>query len=190
MSTAGGVETEIKLTAPAVVAARELLESNGFVESAPRLFEANSVFDTPDLALRNRRNLLRLRQVGDRCVLTWKGPEIPGVHKSRPESEVEVSSCQSMEQIIHGLGYQLVFRYEKYRTEFQMAGGDGTATLDETPVGVYFELEGQAEWIDQIAERLGYRSADYITLSYWDLYLEFCKQNLIQPKHMVFESGG
>lgn len=186
MSTTGGIETEIKLRAPDPVTARQLLESHGFAESEPRIFEANNVYDTPDLALRSRGHLLRLRQAGRRSVLTWKGPESREIHKSRPESEVEVSSFESMERIVSGLGYKLVFRYEKFRTEFHESDGPGTATLDETPIGVFFELEGPPEWIDMTAARLGFSRSDYITASYGALYLEFCKEHLIEPGNMQF----
>jgi adenylate cyclase, class 2 len=188
MSTTGGVETEIKLRAPGPVVARQLLEAHGFAESEPRIFEANNVYDTPDLALRSRGHLLRLRQAGRRNILTWKGPEVPGVHKSRPESEVDISSFESMERIVTGLGYQLVFRYEKFRTEFHEVDGSGTATLDETPIGVFFELEGPPEWIDTVAARLGFDRADYVTASYGALYLEYCKKHLIEPSNMRFDS--
>jgi adenylate cyclase len=46
-----------------------------------------------------------------------------------------------------------VFRYEKFRTEWEME--DGHLVLDETPIGVWAELEGQPLWIDATLEKLG-----------------------------------
>ncbi len=188
MSTQGGVETEIKLRAHADPAeARTLLTSHGFTESEPRIFEGNDVYDTPARDLRARGELIRLRQAGTRNVLTWKGKSVPGVHKCRPESEVLVNDFDRMRDILVALGYQLTFRYEKYRTEFRDEAGHGTATLDETPIGVFFELEGPPDWIDSTAARMGYTPADYVTASYGALYLEHCRENLIEPTHMLFE---
>ena len=59
-----------------------------------------------------------------------------------------------------------MFRYEKYRTEFRQPRRAGVAMLDETPVGVYLELEGTPHWIDRTARRLGFQESDYITASY------------------------
>ncbi len=42
--------------------------------------------------------------------------------------------------------------------------------LDETPVGVFLELEGPPEWIDRTAGTLGFSEGDYITLSYLELH--------------------
>ena len=47
-----------------------------------------------------------------------------------------------MTEIAERLGYRRVFRYEKYRTEFHQPRRAGVAMLDETPVGVFLELEG------------------------------------------------
>jgi adenylate cyclase class 2 len=60
------------------------------------------------------------------------------------------------------------------------------ATLDETPIGVYMELEGSPRWIDRAARRLGFSERDYITASYGRLYLEWCAAQKIEPGHMVF----
>ena len=53
----------------------------------PRLFEANTVFDDADGGLRARGCLLRLREVGDRAIVTFKGQAERSRHKSREELE-------------------------------------------------------------------------------------------------------
>jgi adenylate cyclase class 2 len=179
-------EVEIKLAVSGPAAARRLLAGAGFRVSSSRVFEANDVWDTPDQSLRQRRNLLRLRQAGKRHFLTYKGTPVEGPHKRREELEVELSSSQTLALILERLGYSLQFRYEKHRTEFQIPGQKGTATLDETPIGTFLELEGQARWIDRTAKLLGFRTEDYITKSYGTLYFEYCREHNLQPSNMVF----
>jgi adenylate cyclase class 2 len=179
-------EVEIKLAVSGPAAARRILAGAGFRVSSSRVFEANDVWDTPDHALRNRRNLLRLRQAGKRQVLTFKGTPVSGPHKRREELEVDVSSSRTLALILERLGFTLQFRYEKHRTEFQVPGQKGTATLDETPIGTFLELEGQARWIDRTAKLLGFRPEDYITRSYGTLYFEYCREHDIEPANMVF----
>ena len=154
----------------------------------PRLFEANVIYDTQTRSIQQKGELLRLRTAGARNVLTWKGASVPGRHKSRPETEVEFSSFEPMDQILRRLGYEPVFRYEKYRTEFAGTPPSGVVTLDKTPIGCYLELEGEAAWIDASARQLGFSEADYITGSYGALYRSWCERSGKTPGWMVFQA--
>jgi adenylate cyclase class 2 len=179
-------ETEIKLAVPDLRAARKLLRSAGFVVSRRRVLENNVVFDTPGLALRKSSTLLRIRQAGREVTVTYKGKPVPGKHKSREELELSVADAFTMAAVFERLGYSPMFRYEKYRTEYRLERGAGMATLDETPVGTYLELEGSPTWIDRMAQRMGFSEQDYITASYARLYLEWCKKRGETPGNMVF----
>jgi adenylate cyclase, class 2 len=169
----GDRENEIKLAIGSVAAARRLLRSAGFRVARPRVFESNLVFDTPDHGILHSGALVRLRRVGKRGVLTYKGPsDAEGPHKSRQEVESEVEKPDAVGFVLERLGYQPVFRYDKFRTEFKRPHESGTATLDETPMGVYMELEGSPQWVDRNARRLGFTPADYIKSSYGRLWAE------------------
>jgi adenylate cyclase class 2 len=186
--TGSGMETEIKLAVSDTAAVLRTVRAAGFSEASPRVFEANVLYDTQTGELRARGELLRLRAAGTRNVMTWKGKLVPGPHKSRPELEVEFADFSSMDTILQRLGYGPVFRYEKYRTEFRLANSGGVLTLDETPIGTWIELEGEADWIDSTARSLGFRHAEYITASYGTLYREHCEREGIKPAWMVFPS--
>ena len=183
----GSQEIEIKLALADAAAGRKLLRGGGFRVSRARVFEANTVFDTDDLTLRNTGRLLRIREAGRIVTLTYKGVALPGRHKQREEVESEIPDAAAMALIFERLGYKPVFRYEKYRTEFRERGaGGGTAMLDETPIGVFLELEGAPRWIDRTARRLGFAEAAYVTASYGRLYFEWCQASGETPGHMVF----
>ncbi|MBA3976184.1 MAG: adenylate cyclase [Candidatus Solibacter sp.] len=183
-----GKETEIKLRCGPAREARTMLLGCGFRERTPRTFERNEVFDTDALALRGERKLLRLREYGEERILTYKGPPEAGPHKVREEIETRVEDAAAMRAILVRLGYEVVFRYEKYRAEYERDGG--MAVVDETPVGNFIELEGEPEWIDRCAAAMGFTAADYITLSYASLYLEWCARQGVEPGHMEFASSG
>jgi adenylate cyclase, class 2 len=185
----GARETEIKLAVPDVRTARGLLRSAGFRVSKRRVFETNTVFDTPELSLRRAATLLRVRQAGGAATLTYKGPPDIGRHKSREELELDISDVRAMSAIIERLGLGPVFRYEKYRTEYRQPGHLGIATLDETPVGVYLELEGTPTWIDRAARKLGFADEDYITSSYARLWLDWCEWRGVKPTDMLFKES-
>jgi adenylate cyclase, class 2 len=180
------VETEIKLAVSGAAKGRALLRQHGFRVSTPRVFERNLVLDDNRTSLRKRGMLLRVREAGRTVTCTFKGPEIPGRLKRREETEFEVSDLGTCLAVFEALGYREAFRYEKYRTEFSRDGEHGIATLDETPIGVYLELEGPARWIDRTAKALGFTRDAYITTSYGRLYLAWCKASGIQPGGMTF----
>jgi adenylate cyclase, class 2 len=181
-------ETEVKIRLSGKAATLEHIGAAGFRESAPRIFEANTLYDTLDGQLRKKEMLLRLRQAGDKSVITWKGPGASGPHKSRPEVETPIGSTESMSQIFHQLGFEPVFRYEKYRTEYMRPGAAGVITVDETPIGEFLELEGPADWIDETADLLGFSRQQYVLDSYGKLYVADCERRGVQPTHMVFAS--
>jgi len=178
-------ETEIKLRVQAR-AARRLLARHGFRITRRRVFESNTVYDTPGLDLRRQGLLLRLRRAGRRVTLTFKGPASNSRHKSREELEAEVSNFELLDRIIKRIGFEAVFRYEKFRTEYSPAEGTGTVMLDVTPIGDFLELEGEPEWIDRTARLLGFDPSAYITDSYAALYMAHQRAVGGPVKGMVF----
>jgi adenylate cyclase class 2 len=182
----GSLETEIKLAVPDAAAARRLLRTSGFRVARRRAFESNAVFDTPERRFGRGGALLRVRESGRAAKLTYKGPAKPSKHKSREEREVEAGDAPTLRLILERLGFVRVFRYEKYRAEYRREETGGVVTLDETPIGVYLELEGTSGWIDRTARRLGFTEEDYITASYGRLYLEWCAERGRAPRDMLF----
>src|SRR2546430_17347231 len=110
-------EIEIKLAVPDVQSARRLLRRAGFCVTHPRVFEANTVFDTPNLTLRKSSRLLRVRKAGAVATLTYKGKPAGGRHKSREELELRIPDAGKTGAIVERLGFRPIFRYEKYRTD-------------------------------------------------------------------------
>ncbi len=184
--TGSGPEIEVKLRLEDFDSIRRRLRRAGFRVTRRRTFESNLVFDTPELALRRAGQLLRLREAGRQRTLTYKGPSEPGRHKRREEIDVAVQDGPALRSLLERLGYQVVFRYEKYRTEYHRPGEEGVVTIDETPIGNFLEIEGTPEWIDRTAGELGFGPRDYITASYGRLFLEYAARQPVPPQHMVF----
>lgn len=189
MSAGANLEIEIKLRVRSGAAARRLLKGAGFAVVKRRVFETNVLFDNPARDLLAGRCLLRVRRAGGRSILTYKGAPAEGRHKSREELETPVARPETLELILDRLGFEPVFRYEKFRTEYRQGDHAGLATLDETPIGLFLELEGAPDWIDSVASALGFAERDYILASYAILYREHCRERGVTLGNMVFSAG-
>jgi adenylate cyclase, class 2 len=196
-------EIEVKLRITNLPDMLKRLESIG-AESHGRVLERNSLFDTPDSDFRRAGRLIRVRietpapahqQAAGRrnAVLTAKAPPSSthrrgstnrsSRYKERAESELALHHPDSFVRKLHALGLHPSFRYEKFRTSFRLR--DLHLDLDETPVGVILELEGQPKAIDRAAKALGFSPADYIRSTYWDLYAADCRRRGVTPKNML-----
>jgi adenylate cyclase, class 2 len=182
------VETEIKFRVKNLDELAERLEQSGFHLDTPRTFESNVLYDTPDRQMRARTEILRIRNYGDKCTLTHKRlpDEGPGEdrHKHRIETETEVSDGDALASVFLSLGLIAAFRYEKWRSEW--SDGTGHCVVDETPIGNFAELEGEPEWIDRVAGRLGIPHAEYLTLSYGRLFEQWREQHHSTAEHLTF----
>ena len=166
------METEVKIRVADRHAFEQKLPALGFKRVTARTMERNTLYDMPDRRLRNSRQILRIRQYGGKWVLTHKS--VPndlteeGPHKNRVETETVIEDGPVLGKIFESLGFAPVFVYEKWRTEW--ADKRGHCVLDETPLGIYAELEGPDEWIDAIAHQLGFSQSQFITLSYGRIF--------------------
>jgi adenylate cyclase class 2 len=188
-------ETEIKLEVRDRRALKRRLAGAGFRVIQPRHFESNALYDFQDLRLWKAHCLLRLRQEGERWLVTFKGTPLESRdYKIRREIESVVKDGPAFREILEALGLHEAFRYEKYRTVYSPPAGPQRGVLrlflfDETPIGDYLELEGPKRWIDKVASGLGFRRQEYITASYSSLYRQKCQERGEKPANMVFQKS-
>lgn len=159
------VETEVKLAVADPKHIREKLLAAGAVPERERLFEENVLYDTAGGDLKAAGAALRLRTVGKKSRVTFKGPtQKARSFKVREEYETGVHDGGQMRKILKSLGFRPVIRYAKHRTAFRK--GRLKICLDETAAGVFLELEGRRHEIVRFARVLGYSRKDFITLDY------------------------
>jgi adenylate cyclase class 2 len=182
-------EVEVKFRVADPEALTRRLRDAGFHLETERTFERNILYDTPDRRLRAQTAILRVRRYGERWVVTYKclpqnhDPGAP--HKHRDETETQVQDGEAIGHIFTELGFQPSFIYEKWRTEF--ADSTGHCVLDETPIGVYAELEGPPAWIDATGSRLGIEAGEFLTLSYGRLFEKWREETGSSARDLTFD---
>jgi adenylate cyclase class 2 len=187
------VEIELKFPVDDGAALEVRLLAIGFRLITPSTFESNTLYDTPERSLRERGELLRIREYGGVWLLTHKqhpptdGNDDGDAHyKRRIETETTLSDGAALATIFAQLGLQPVFRYEKWRSEW--ADASGHLVIDKTPIGMYAELEGEPAWIDASLEKLGVDPATCTTASYGKLFLQWCERTGSTVEHLTFSA--
>jgi len=179
-------EVEIKFRVENLRTLSRKLHEAGFRLETPRTHEMNTLYDLPGQALRQRMELLRLREFGAKWKLTHKSGGKVSRHSSRTELETGVSDGRKMHAILRALGYSPSFRYEKFRAEW--TDGKGQVVVDHTPIGDFCEIEGNPRWIDATAKKLGVRPEQYITKNYAALFYDWKQQRKSKATEMTFNA--
>lgn len=153
----------------------------------PRTYERNLRFDTPEGALTQSAQVLRLREdTANR--LTYKGPgEIRDGVSARTEIEFTVGDFENARKLLEALGYQVSMIYEKYRTVYDFNGV--LVTLDELPFGYFAEIEGpDGESIQAVCHQLGL-IWELRTLQSYALLFQIVKKNLeLDCRDLTFDN--
>jgi adenylate cyclase class 2 len=185
MSTATTLEREVKLSFDSVESAREAVVAAGATPLHGRRLQEDALLDSDDNTLRDRGCALRVRMENGKSRITFKGPIQESAMKLRDEWETLVGDGVLLLRILEELGFRVWFRYEKYREEFSHE--DVIVAIDETPVGVFVEIEGSERGISAMAAAMGRAPDDYILDSYRGLFLQYRQARGLTGSDMVFE---
>ena len=179
------LEQEMKIPVPSLAPVRRRLVERGATLVHPLALEDNWVLDDQARGLSATGRLLRLRRFGGRAMLTLKGEaRFSGGVKSRVELETEVSNAEQGLGILAGLGFAPVRRYQKRRESFSL--DRVIVALDETPMGAFVELEGQAEQLPAAAVALDLDPHAAAVGTYLDLWNAYRTTHPGAPEDMLF----
>lgn len=179
------LEVEVKYRSPDREKLKQTIASWGAKLQEKRT-EADHYFNAPDRDFKATDEAFRLRRIGERNVLTYKGPKQDAATKTRPEIEVPLAdgdeSATDMVKMLVSLGYRpvAIVRKEREVWEFMHEGFHVEVCLDDVEqVGAFVELEIQAEQADferakaivlEAAKKLGL--TDLVRRSYLSMLLE------------------
>jgi adenylate cyclase, class 2 len=180
------LEREVKLRFDTADEARAAVVAAGATPLRCRRLQEDALLDTEDESLRRHGSVLRVRVESGKSTITFKGPIQPSMITLREELETIVGDGETLLDIFGRLGFHVWFRYQKYREEF--AVDDVIVAVDETPVGVFVEIEGGDRGIHGVAGALGRGPGDYMLDSYRRIYVTECASRGVRPSHMLFDA--
>ena len=169
------IEIKVALTPSELEDLRSRLEKLESRLLSPATEEINRLFDFSDRRLQRSRSVLRLRTYGNRSLLTYKGPSQPDpLFKRRAEFETQVADSAALLKILDLLGLQQTFEYRKRREIHRVRVDERWLELaiDQTPLGLFAELEGDPEILAEAAGLLNWSPRKFIRKSYVQLYAE------------------
>lgn len=181
------LEREVKLRFAGADEARAAVLATGATPFRARRLQEDCLLDTADEMLHRRRCVLRVRMESGKSRLTFKGPVQSSLMKLRDELETTAGDGQTLLELLGELGFTVWFRYQKYREEFVLE--DVVIAVDETPAGVFVEIEGGDRGITEMAEALGRAPSDYLLDSYRRLWMDVCRTRGEPVTDMLFEDS-
>jgi adenylate cyclase class 2 len=151
------VEQKHRVEDVAVLVAK--LEQRG-VTVGPPVTQVDQYFAHPSRDFAKTDEALRIRTVGDKSFITYKGPKLDLTTKTRRELELPLADTDSdgsrFGELLHALGFRTVATVRKQRRTFHVlqAGTEVEGALDEVEgVGTFVELELQADDVQLDAAR-------------------------------------
>jgi len=153
--------------------------------------ERNVLFDDAAGTLKARGSALRLRRTEKGALLTYKGKaEFAEGVKTRLELESGVDAPERIVALLAELGFQPQFTYEKRRTTWRFADPERpVVVVDETPLGLFAELEGTDDAVRTLATELGVPVSAFLPESYGALWMKARETDPSLPPDMVFVPG-
>jgi adenylate cyclase class 2 len=145
------IEKKYRLTPAQRERLVQALRASGAADEGEE-FEENTTYAGSGLALSNQ--VLRLRRVGGRGVLTYKQRHSSdGPIKRQREEETRIEDPDAMAAILEALGFKPALVYEKRRATWRLKGTE--VVVDELPFGLFAEIEGDESAITEVERELG-----------------------------------
>ncbi|ADY01976.1 adenylyl cyclase CyaB [Vulcanisaeta moutnovskia 768-28] len=181
-------EVEVKYRVPGHDVIKEKLKALNakFLEHTE---ETDIYFNSPIRDFAKTDEALRVRIYGDgTVVLTYKGPRIGGIGKTREELSVTVNDLESLLEILRRLDFKEVARvikrrdiynYENFTIYIDIVEGLGNFVEVETMVNDRELINKATEEVLQLGDKLGLRRDWIERKTYLELVLE--KNSMNKP---------
>ena len=168
------MEIEVKVRADLKEVEKKLLEEGANFVNEER--QIDTYYNAPHRDFAETDEALRLRSVGRKNMLTYKGPRLDALSKSRKEITLSVSR-RPTEELLGSLGFSKFGEVTKLRRNYKL-GGLLVSLDDVKKLGAFVEIEAVGEEEDfefheksvvELLKKLGFSETEIIRDSYLEL---------------------
>ncbi|WP_423792250.1 class IV adenylate cyclase [Methanocaldococcus indicus] len=146
-------------------------------------YQEDIYFNGIDRDFKETDEALRIRDVCGNYYLTYKGPKLDKISKSREEIEVRIEDKEKMKNILKKLGFKEVRVIKKCREIYKKDNNITVCIDDVEGLGTFIELEKEAEEYNKndvqellnLLELLNISKENIITKSYLEM-MEYEKE--------------
>jgi adenylate cyclase class 2 len=168
------MEIEVKVKADLEEVEKRLVEGGANFVNDER--QIDTYYNAPHRDFAETDEALRLRSVGRKSTLTYKGPRLDALSKSRNEITLSVSR-EPTQDLLASLGFSKFGQVTKFRRNYRL--GDLLVSLDDVKtLGTFMEIEAVGEEKDfefhekkvvEALKTLGFGEGEIIRGSYLEL---------------------
>lgn len=144
------LEIEVKAYCDDLNHVEEILKEKGaqFIEEVT---EIDTYYSHPVRDFAETDEALRIRLCGEKSYITYKGPKIDALSKTREEIEIEVTDADAAKQLLVILGFHPVAEVKKVRRLYRLSPFD--ICLDDVEnVGTFVEVETLGESVAELRD--------------------------------------
>ncbi|MFW9922411.1 MAG: class IV adenylate cyclase [Candidatus Thorarchaeota archaeon] len=145
------------------------------------VMQRDHYYNHPTRDFQKTDEAFRIREEGQDCYITYKGPKLDTDSKTRQEIELKIEQFDKMNQLLQLLGFTKVLVVSKERKKYFLRNIVFSLDFVET-LGTYLEVEMQCDNDSEIEEtknkifeevsKFGLNPQDNIRISYLEMLLE------------------
>ncbi|MFH0978085.1 MAG: class IV adenylate cyclase [Candidatus Woesearchaeota archaeon] len=153
------------------------------VLGAKKIFEGSvhtKLFDFRDRSLTKAKATIRIRKIGGKTVVTFKGYVPNKFAKHSDEIEIEITDYLKMESIFRSLGLRQILEAKKKRVSYMLDEArldfdNYLGKYDCIPEYVEIEARSTAKLLETV-KKMGFGTKDCSKSTFSDLKKRYCKQ--------------
>lgn len=143
-------------------------------------------YDTEDRKYEKSGKYIRVMEGFKNCITLKEKVNENDKLFERDEFEIEIDDVENAKIILEKIGLKPILKMQKYRLKWNLDGI--RINIDELPFGLYMEIYGNENEIQNVMEKLDIENEEKIIGTYWDIYEQY-KDKHDFNENIIFSKG-
>lgn len=178
------VKQEIKIDVTNIDIVKKLRNSKAILLGSKQ--ETTIRYDTEDKKYEKSGKYIRVMEGFKNCITLKEKVNENDKLFERDEFEIEIDDVENTKIILEKIGLKPILKMQKYRLKWNINGI--RINIDELPFGLYMEIYGNEDEIQNVLKKLEIQDEPKIIGTYWDIY-ELYKDKNNFNENIIFSKG-